>query len=492
MNPSASTENVKVFVRCRPLLSHELSQTSLTCINTNPSSNEVILLSSDPHKPSQKVFVFDGVFDSSSNQEQIYEECAFSLVENVLEGYNATIFAYGQTGSGKTYSMMGDPDLETLKGIIPRSFEHIINLINGNSEGRTFFMTASFLEIYNEEIHDLLKKTADKKAVKCELRENSDKGFYVKDLSQVVVHSVTDLLKLLNYGSKQRAVGETKMNEKSSRSHSIFNIQVESSIERPGLKPKISVGKLNLVDLAGSERQNKTQAQDERFKEAVKINLSLSALGNVISALVDGKTSHIPYRDSKLTKLLQDSLGGNAKTIMLANINPFILHYDETLGTLRYASRTKMIKNKPKLNEDPKDALIRTYMDEIQKLKELLEKNAQSGLQMTATPQQNTNGHLDQETLQKALEEGSKEKERALKEMEELKGKELEEFKEREQKEKEKIKEELKEKEEGYEKLKLDKENLERMLLEKEQALLQGHQTQEDKDKLEEMRKRSM
>jgi kinesin family protein 3/17 len=478
--PLTSPENVRVFVRCRPLLSYEASS---QCISTNPSTNEIILQSTDAHKPSQKLFAYDGVFDSSSTQERVYEDCVFALVENVLEGYNATIFAYGQTGSGKTYSMLGDPESESLKGIIPRSCEHIMNLINVNSEGRTFFVTASFLEIYNEEIHDLLKKTADKKPTKCELRENADRGFYVRDLSQMVMHSTQDLLALLNYGSKQRAVGATNMNEKSSRSHSIFNIRVESSIEMgPGIKPKISVGKLNLVDLAGSERQNKTQSQNERFKEAIKINLSLSALGNVISALADGKTSHIPYRDSKLTKLLQDSLGGNAKTLMLANINPCVLHYDETLGTLRYASRTKMIKNKPKLNEDPKDALIRNYMDEIQKLKEMLERNAQGAMPLELP--------MDQELLKKMMEEESKQKEKALKELEETKVKEFEDFKEKELKEKERIREELKEKEEGFEKMRMEKANLEQLLLEKEQVLLHGRQVPEDASKLETMRKR--
>lgn len=173
--------------------------------------------------------------------------------------------------------------------------------------------------------------------------------------------SVPEMIQLMFKGNSNRSVGETAMNKDSSRSHSIFTIYIEASKEIALGETKITAGKLNLVDLAGSERQSKTQATGDRLKEANKINLSLSALGNVISALVDGKSNHIPYRDSKLTRLLQDSLGGNTKTIMIAAISPADDSYDETLSTLRYASRAKNIKNKPRINEDPKDALLREY-----------------------------------------------------------------------------------------------------------------------------------
>ena len=176
----------------------------------------------------------------------------------------------------------------------------------------------------------------------------------------------------MEIGNANRVVGETAMNATSSRSHSIFTIYVETSEEDPANpgESRIKAGKLNLVDLAGSERQSKTKAEGQRLKEATKINLSLSALGNVISALVDGKTGHIPYRDSKLTRLLQDSLGGNTKTVMIANVGPADYNHDETLNTLRYASRAKNIQNRPRINEDPKDALLREYQDEVKKLKE--------------------------------------------------------------------------------------------------------------------------
>ena len=213
-------------------------------------------------------------------------------------------------------------------------------------------------------MRDLLAKNAHNKL---ELKESVDTGVYVKDLTAFVVKNVAEITNVLNVGQKNRSVGATKMNLNSSRSHSIFTITVEQSSR--GADGHIRVGKLNLVDLAGSERQSKTGATGERLKEATKINLSLSALGNVISALVDGKSGHIPYRDSKLTRLLQDSLGGNTKTLMIANLGPADYNYDETLSTLRYANRAKNIKNKPKINEDPKDAMLREFQDEIKRLK---------------------------------------------------------------------------------------------------------------------------
>jgi|EP01046_Picozoa_sp_COSAG06_P016012 hypothetical protein len=224
---------------------------------------------------------------------------------------------------------------------------------------------ASYLEIYNEELRDLLKKDVKNRL---ELKEDPESGVYVKDLSSFVVKSVKEIDQVFIAGTKNRTVGATLMNADSSRSHSIFSIIIEQS-GLVGGETQMAMGKLNLVDLAGSERQAKTGAAGTRLKEATKINLSLSALGNVIKALVDPKKGHVPYRDSKLTRLLQDSLGGNAKTVMIANMGPADYNYDETLNTLRYANRAKSIKNKPKINEDPKDAMLREFQDEIAKLK---------------------------------------------------------------------------------------------------------------------------
>jgi kinesin family protein 3/17 len=235
---------------------------------------------------------------------------------------------------------------------------------------------ASYLEIYNEEIRDLLSKNT---ANKLELKENPDAGVYVRDLTSYVVKSTRECDKLRDFGAKNRHVGATAMNQDSSRSHSIYTITVESCETREDGTSAIRMGKLNLVDLAGSERQSKTQASGDRLKEATKINLSLSALGNCISALVDGKSSHIPYRDSRLTRLLQDSLGGNTKTVMVANLGPADWNFDETMSTLRYANRAKNIKNKPKINEDPKDAMLREFQEEIQRLKDQLAAAGGSG-----------------------------------------------------------------------------------------------------------------
>lgn len=228
----------------------------------------------------------------------------------------------------------------------------------------------SYMEIYNEEVRDLLGKELNKSL---EVKERADIGVFVKDLSGYVVHNADDLDNIMKLGNKNRVVGATKMNLESSRSHAIFSITIESSEMDDNGEQHVKMGKLQLVDLAGSERQSKTQASGQRLKEATKINLSLSVLGNVISALVDGKSTHIPYRNSKLTRLLQDSLGGNSKTVMCASISPADINYAETISTLRYAARAKSIQNCTHINEEPKDALLRHFQEEIELLKKQLE-----------------------------------------------------------------------------------------------------------------------
>lgn len=325
---------------------------------------------SNPHdkKAPPKHFTFDGAYFTDSTTENIYNEIAYPLVEGVTEGYNGTIFAYGQTGCGKSFTMQGITDPPTQRGIIPRAFDHVFETVSV-AETTKFLIHASYCEIYNEEIRDLLGKDVKEKL---ELHEHPERGVYVNGLSQHPVHNVVECEKIMQKGWRNRATGSTLMNADSSRSHSIFTINLEMMTADDAGEEHIRAGKLNLVDLAGSERQAKTGATGARLKEATKINLSLSALGNVISALVDGKSKHIPYRDSKLTRLLQDSLGGNTKTLMVACLSPADNNYDETLSTLRYANRAKNIKNKPKINEDPKDALLRQYQEEIQKLKAML------------------------------------------------------------------------------------------------------------------------
>lgn len=222
---------------------------------------------------------------------------------------------------------------------------------------------------------------------------------FVKDLLQIEVDSISKMEKYMEIGFKNRATRATNMNAESSRSHSIFTIYIDSQETDDKGDEKYKASKLNLVDLAGSERISKTGTTGEGMKEASKINLSLSALGNVISALVDGKTHHIPYRDSKLTRLLQDSLGGNTKTIMIAAISPANYNFDETLSTLRYASRAKFIQNKPKINEDPKDALLREYMEEINRLKMMLEGKSPIDHSVVASALTNTASPIIQERI---------------------------------------------------------------------------------------------
>ncbi|XP_064874443.1 kinesin-like protein KIF3A isoform X2 [Oncorhynchus nerka] len=266
--------------------------------------------------------------------------------------------------------MEGVRAVPELRGIIPNSFAHVFGHI-AKAEGDTrFLVRVSYLEIYNEEVRDLLGKD---QMQRLEVKERPDVGVYIKDLSGYVVNNADDMDRIMTMGHKNRSVGSTNMNEHSSRSHAIFTITIECSEKGVDGDQHVRMGKLHLVDLAGSERQGKTGATGQRLKEATKINLSLSTLGNVISALVDGKSTHVPYRNSKLTRLLQDSLGGNSKTMMCANIGPADYNYDETISTLRYANRAKNIKNKARINEDPKDALLRQFQKEIEELRKKLQ-----------------------------------------------------------------------------------------------------------------------
>lgn len=370
MSKSKHSEAVRVVVRCRPFSRKEEITECENILEIDDKLGQIIIRNpkAPPDEP-MKVFTFDSVYGWSSNQSDVYDDAVRPLVESVLQGFNGTIFAYGQTGTGKTYTMQGvsnDPDR---RGVIPSSFEHIFTHIS-RTKNQKYLVRSSYLEIYQEEIRDLLCKDNNKKL---ELKESPDFGVYVKDLSSVVTKNATEIEHVMSIGNQSRSVGFTNMNERSSRSHAIFVITVECSEVGPDGEDHIRVGKLNMVDLAGSERQSKTGAKGKRLKEAAKINLSLSALGNVISALVDGKSTHVPYRDSKLTRLLQDSLGGNAKTVMIATVGPSHKNHNESLATLRYACRAKNIKNKPRINEDPKDALLREFQEEIARLKAQLE-----------------------------------------------------------------------------------------------------------------------
>ena len=318
-------------------------------------------------------FTFDFIYDMDTNQENVYLTCVYPAVNSILEGYNSTILAYGQTGTGKTYTMEGfDFDyLNENRGMIPRTIDDIFTFIEKNSDSNTtFIIRSTYLQIYNEQISDLLKP--EKKNLS--IREDKKKGLYVESLSEWAVRSPKDVYTLLERGENNRAKANTHMNDVSSRSHAVFSIQVEQMSNING-EQSIKIGKLNLVDLAGSERIKISGATGKQLEESKKINKSLSALGNVIYALTDPKKNkHIPYRDSKLTRLLENSLGGNCKTTMIAMISPAENSFNESYSTLNFAKRAKSIKNKAVVNEDiDHNALIRQYESELKKLKKELE-----------------------------------------------------------------------------------------------------------------------
>jgi hypothetical protein len=365
-----NSECIQVVIRCRPLSSTEIANGNQKVVKMyeNHGKGEIAIQhEGDDEAP--KIFTFDKVFDETVEQEFLFENSSRPIVSNVIEGYNGTIFAYGQTGTGKTHTMEGEMKPKEMKGVMARCFEAVYSQIDNHKDAQ-FLIRASYLEIYKENIRDLLSSNPKNKLI---MHEKPDSGVYVKDLSSFICKSSKEMQAVQETGRKNKSMGETKMNARSSRSHSVFTLTLECSELGPDGKDHIRVGKLNMVDLAGSERQSKTNATGQRLEEAIKINLSLTCLCQVISALTDSKSTYVPYRDSQLTRLLQDSLGGNTKTVMIANIGPADYNMDETINTLRWASRAKNIKNQPKINEDPKDAMLREFQDEIHKLRQQLE-----------------------------------------------------------------------------------------------------------------------
>lgn len=374
ISPVAHNESVQVVVRCRPISKREAEGGCSKVVNIFPARGVIEVQNPNARTENEKnkMFTYDAVYDESSTQQSIYDETVRPLVASVLEGYNGCVFAYGQTGTGKTFTMEGNISDKEEQGIIPRAFEQIWSHIN-RTTGVEFLVYARYLEIYMEEIRDLLKLKNPKPL---ELRQSTEKGVFVSHLHSQTCQSANDMMKAMKIGNRNRTTGITNMNEHSSRSHAIFQISIEMAEEK---SKSIKIGKLNLIDLAGSERQSKTGASGDRLKEASKINQALSSLGNVIYALAEN-SPHIPYRDSKLTRLLQDSLGGNSKTIMIANIGPASMNYDETIITLRYAYRAKSIKNQPTKNEDVKDAKLLELQREIERLKELIAEKGEGKL----------------------------------------------------------------------------------------------------------------
>ncbi|CAM9500239.1 unnamed protein product [Discosporangium mesarthrocarpum] len=407
------SSNVRVAVRCRPMSSKETTLGCSSCVETG--DNQVVI--SDPEaggKREPKSFTYDFAYDWNSTQEGVYKDLGEPIVARALQGYNATIFAYGQTGSGKTHTMMGGNRADEA-GIIPKLniqlFENVKALTTDTAK---FLVVVSYLEIYNEVIHDLLNP---KKGQMLRIREHPDLGIFVDGLCELVVHSEDDVLKLIEQGGAIRKVASTNMNERSSRSHSCFTIKVEKKTTEElggGVTRETSLNsKINLVDLAGSERAKKTGATGATLKEGSSINKSLMSLGNVITALSEGKKDHIPYRDSTLTRLLQESLGGNAQTLMMAAISPADYNYDETLGTLRYAHRAKSIQNSVKCNEDVNERMIRELKEEIETLRRKLASGEGRGQRGSETDLQ-----ARMQELTSAQKSTWEEKERLSKELE--------------------------------------------------------------------------
>ncbi|XWS54846.1 hypothetical protein CRYUN_Cryun10bG0124600 [Craigia yunnanensis] len=366
--------NVQVLIRVRPLNGMEKSIHGYNRCLKQESSQSIAWIGLPETR-----FTFDHAACETVDQEMLFRMAGLPMVENCLSGYNSCMFAYGQTGSGKTYTMLGEiEDLEVKpspqRGMTPRIFEFLFARILAEEEIRKdeklkYNCKCSFLEIYNEQITDLL----DPSATNLLLREDVKKGVYVENLSEFEVQTVSDILKLLTQGSLSRKVAATNMNRESSRSHSVFTCVIERRWEKDSTT-NLRFARLNLVDLAGSERQKTSGAEGDRLKEAASINKSLSMLGNVIMILLDvanGKPRHVPYRDSKLTFLLQDSLGGNSKTMIIANVSPSICCATETLNTLKFAQRAKLIQNNAVVNEDSTGDVI-ALKNQIRLLKEEL------------------------------------------------------------------------------------------------------------------------
>ena len=395
--PAPPELSVKVGVRIRPLLPAERVDAAQSCLGlSSKNPNELVI----GRAPKEKRFTFDAAYDEETGQEAIFEELALPLVDTLFEGYNATLFAYGQTGSGKTYTMGSSNKtlgFDDEMGMIPRVVHAIFDRITeaqaeaagddavgggggGGGSSPEYLIRASFLEIYNEDLKDLLNPATSTKDIA--IREDGDGSIVVVGVKEQVVESYEETMRCIESGCLARTTATTGMNDQSSRSHAIFTLIYER------LAPQKKKGrggdgdgaaaaeyissKFHLVDLAGSERNKRTGNTGGRFKESVAINYGLLALGNVISALGDekkrGRVTHVPYRESKLTRILQDSLGGNSNTVMIACASPADSSFAETLNTLKYANRARNIKNKPVVNRDSKNVKLKQLRSGLQSL----------------------------------------------------------------------------------------------------------------------------
>ena len=363
-NPTGKSKNkrerVVVHVRLRPFNRSESEKGSKSSISNFDPETNLISIHKDKSEGIKSKFYFDSLFPDDVTQEQVYEIAGKRVVNSVLKGFNGTIFAYGQTGTGKTFTMLGDylsKDLEGLNmGIIPRSLKQIFEECNQQSSEFNYEISVSFIQIYMEMIQDLLEPAN----TEIRIREDLVNGVYVSGVLWVPVKNLQQSMKVFSLGEKNRATSFTKLNAHSSRSHAVFIVKLE---KRKKLTEKqmekwrgetfeyMTSSTLFLVDLAGSERVKKSKATDVRLDEAKMINFSLSALGNCIHALTEKNTTHVPFRDSKLTRLLQDSLGGNSKTSMIVTIGPSYTSRSETIMSLKFGSRAMKVENKPTVNK---------------------------------------------------------------------------------------------------------------------------------------------
>ncbi|XP_045636808.1 kinesin-like protein KIF27 isoform X1 [Ursus americanus] len=398
---------VKVAVRIRPLLCKEVLHNHQACVRVIPNTQQIII-------GRDRVFTFDFVFGKNSTQDEVYNTCIKPLVLSLIEGYNATVFAYGQTGSGKTYTIGGGhvaSVVEGQKGIIPRAIQEIFQNICENPN-IDFNIKVSYIEVYKEDLRDLLELETSMKDL--HIREDEKGNTVIVGAKECQVESADEVMSLLEMGNAARHTGTTQMNEHSSRSHAIFTIsicQVEKNTEAAEdgswYSRRQIVSKFHFVDLAGSERVTKTGNTGERFKESIQINSGLLALGNVISALGDPrrKSSHIPYRDAKITRLLKDSLGGSAKTVMITCVSPSSSDFDESLNSLKYANRARNIRNKPTLNFSPESDRMDEMEFEIKLLREALQ-SQQASISQTSqihqeeTPDKNRIHSLEEQVAQ--------------------------------------------------------------------------------------------
>ncbi|BBN17879.1 hypothetical protein Mp_7g17660 [Marchantia polymorpha subsp. ruderalis] len=384
--PPSEDSAVRVAVRARPLIEKEIVEKCQECVSYSQDGRQIVL-------GKDRRFTFDYVFPPIVGQEDVYNDCVKPLVDSCIAGYNATVLAYGQTGSGKTHTMGCGNNTSLLEeelGILPRAIRQLYEAIEERTNQAEFLVKCAFVEIYNEEVKDLLHPDTPSKLIS--IREDANGDIILAGVKEEVVTNFESMIRFLEHGSVFRTTGSTLMNQQSSRSHAIFTIIVEQRAVQDGAPGTDCItAKFHLVDLAGSERAKRTGAVGLRFKESVTINCGLLALGNVISALGDERKRghHVPYRESKLTRLLQDSLGGNSRTCMIACISTADTNFEETLNTLKYANRARNIHNKPIINRDPQAAQLNQLRHEVRALQvELLNTRMQSmGLEPVTGPQ---------------------------------------------------------------------------------------------------------